>query len=177
MIMIPRNPFAIRKKAPACRPLKQVNIETGKQQQTPWNDHIKVQAAFLLRDKILDQLRVVQELDTLLAHAKLSLEARVITAQQQSFNKVSAMIFIKVILKYEAQRAAALKKIADFRALAMEIRYSDTPIDYEVRIHVILADLFRNHEDTSENEDKDHVLYEIQKRLTNANVPVGLDQQ
>lgn len=170
--MFPRNPFAVRKKALACRPL---GIDTEKQQQAPWNDHIKVQAAFLLRDKILDQLRVVLELDKLLAHAKLSLKARVVTAQQQrSFNQVSAMIFIKVILKYEAQRAAALKKIANFRALAMEVRYSDTPIDYQVRIYAILTDSFRTHEDASENEDKDQLLHEIQKRLANANVPIGL---
>lgn len=130
------------------------------QENQKWDDFVKVQAAFLLRDKILDHLKIVEEMDTLIAHTNLCVAARM-----HSRNKIGATIFMKLVLQYEAQRDKAQHVVSELRKLAMKIRHSESYINYEAKINEVTS--ARTKVDTTDGEgsDKDHVLNTIQLRL------------
>lgn len=122
----------------------------------PWNDQIKIQAALLLKEKIIEQVKKVKEMDKLIEHTRAGVAARA-----QSKNQSGAVIFMKLIMQYEAQKAQAVAAISELRGLAWKIRYSDTPIDYKKQIKAILDAPVKD----MENEDKDDLLHQIQQRL------------
>lgn len=130
--------------------------KTKKETSEPWNDDAKIQAALLLKEKIIERMQKVKELERLIERTTPSMEARL-----ESMNQIGAIIFMKLIIKYEAQKEEALKAINELRDLAKTVRYSDNRIDYESKIRTILSAAAKE----AENEDKDQMLAEINARL------------
>jgi len=122
-----------------------------------WNDSAKIQAALFLKEQIDEYSRIILEMDRLIEHTRPNLVARV-----DAQNPIGATIFAKIILKYESQRDRAVKIVDELRALAMEIRFSATPImDYATLVDAIRAETAK----VTNGVDKEELLDHVQARF------------
>ena len=109
-------------------------ITTATKAASVWNYQVKYQATLILQEAIKKQQRLISEMDTLIEHTQPRLEA----ARGSARNETSMLIFVKSLQKYESAKTHAVEAIRQLRALAMEVRFSPTPIDYRARMESIL---------------------------------------
>jgi len=99
-----------------------------------WNYQVRHQATMIIKETIEQQQRIVAEMDKLIAHTRPRLEA----ARGSARNETGILIFAKSLQKYESAKVHAVKAIPQLQALAMEVRYSLTRMDYRARMESIL---------------------------------------
>lgn len=122
-----------------------------------WDDNAKIQAASFLKDQIDEYSQIIREMDRLIEHTRPNLVARV-----DAQNPIGATIFAKIIRKYESRRDRAVRIVNELRALAMEIRFSATPImDYATLVDAIRA---KSAKDTN-GGDKEELLHQVQAQF------------
>lgn len=118
-----------------------------------------MQAKFMIHSSITEQKQKIAEMKTLIDHTQTGVEARM-----ESQNQIGAIIFMKLILKYEAQRDHAASCVEQLELLLTDVELSGDAVssaDYGSRVRAITAipapvPLFDNDE---------AILAEIKRRL------------
>jgi hypothetical protein len=96
-----------------------------------------MQAKFMIHSSITEQKQRVAEMQTLIDHTQAGVEARM-----ESQNQIGAIIFMKLILKYEAQRDHALSCVEQLELLLADVELSGDALssaDYSSKVRAITA--------------------------------------
>jgi len=87
-----------------------------------------------IQEQIEHQEKRLQSLEKLCRHTHSFLAARI-----QSNNEIGAVLSMKQLLKYEAQKETVQKAITELERVILQVGLSDAQVDYEGKIQSILA--------------------------------------